>query len=693
MASDAPLPSIATTCGCSLSNLLQRAIDLIDPGRASPADNDDGRTAATVVSVVVHPASNEIIDGSIREERDNTKDEDGGQATTLSSTAATTPPTKQEHVEKKKVLFSSSCAPPKKLICASDAILAYKILMHAASFSSSSPPVISDDNLNIHVSDYQCMNDINPYTSWDILSIMADIYRALIVTSNLLLELLPAKDYTDNLTRSKDDDTFSNAQKDIISSLTNNTKQKCPLQQCCSMDNTPSDYIPSLSSTIHKDILSTSRRSILLLQCLERICAVKAISQRHDNNPSQSNNDYLIPLHPALAHKGGDDIHDYDRSISDLMHNYDWHDDGFLPLPFAHTHTSDDIVGNGEEKEKDGDNQKNQQSNNQLPPSNILHECCYRPQYPNDPPSSQFEMIAWTRDWNFGERIVSLCLDDYQYFDVDDYDDGSDDSQQQDDPRNVQTNDDDSSEMLNADESDIKEEETISLNISPAEFEEEEGCLIDIMLAGQSPSTLRCDSDKSSKKKKKQKRLNAKERKKRKRQKKRHVQQLEQQEHAHQNIGQHIQAKEGFLLIVLSDDKSNSIFQHIHDSTKTIRVYARLHPSGLLSIEDCSVRWVNENKSMQQPQEPLPSRVRYYDFFITKRTKCQPCIPEGASSQLFHFQLYNIHFLGASTICQSKTIITPHENGVDLLFSIDEGSGGDFIDGFDWVNEFSSLSG
>ena len=30
----------------------------------------------------------------------------------------------------------------------------------------------------------------------------------------------------------------------------------------------------------------------------------------------------------------GDDIHDYDRSIKDLISNYDWHDDGYLPQPF-----------------------------------------------------------------------------------------------------------------------------------------------------------------------------------------------------------------------------------------------------------------------------------------------------------------------------------------------------------------------
>ena len=650
------------SCNCSLSHLLKRSIDLIDSGRASCTDDGD------------------INNNNITTAK--AKEIEKGDTPTSKCTSTT-----KVH-KKKKVSFNASCAPPNKLISASDSLQAYELLMHAVSiFSSpllaSSSPLLSSSTLDNDDDKDSEFNNINASISWEEINVIVDIYRALIVTSNLLLEFLPTSD--DKATDNDDDDDHT-----LINVLsTANTQQ----QQCCPMQCTNNDdstaIIPSLTPTIEKDILSTTRRCILLLQSLERICAVKAISQRHHNKKLP------LLLHPTLINEGGDDIHDYDRSISDLYANYDWHDDGFLPHPFTFNCNDDD-----------------KSSNN----NNILQECCYHPQYHTDPPSSKHERSAYTRPWILGDRIVSLCLDDYRYVGGQDYEQSNfhnDTEWAEEGETRVYSTDniingedlsDANHNPSNSESANIEEDEPISLlNISPTELNDEEGCLFDIMLSADQKSANGNPINHPTSKK--QVRRNAKERKKRKRQKsKRTQQQLQQQQddaannNASQTASQHVHAKEGFLLLVL-DDKSNSILQHLNtqsddrnqsiDKPKSIRVYAKLHPSGWLSIADSSVRW----SSMEQQQlQPLSYRTRYFDLFVTTRTKCQPCIPDGKST--FQFELIGAQLLGTSSLspCQSPPDTTFNNNKVDLLLSIDEGTGGDFMDGFEWINAFTGAA-
>jgi len=643
-----------TTCGCSLSHLLKRSIDLIDPGR--------------------HHQSSTI--------------ESGGTATTTTDTTQNDAPSTANHNNNNKtVSFSSSCAPPNKLISVNDVKQAYDILLHATSISSSSSsPLALDGNIQHN------NKIINEHSSWKDLSILADTYRALIVASNLLLELLPHD------TSSSSSDTNNTTQDE------QSTKQQqttCPLQCNNNNDNSP------LTPTIIKDILSTIRRSILLLQLLEHICAIKSISQRRYNNSSNGKD--------LLNYEGtGDDIHDYDRSIKDLISNYDWHDDGYLPQPFTHCDIVEDTSNtttNTEENDK-----KDVQS------SNILLECCYRPKYPSDPPSSKHERSAYTRDWIRGDRIVSLCIDDYQYFD--DYDSSmkeevvvvannevnanvANDEEVEGDNNFPNTTDNlDFNDQADNTDNNIEEEYSISLNLSKKEFEEEEGRLIDIMLADN------VQQSKSTQRSKAQVKRNAKERKKRKRQNKNKRKQdarcqLEESLDVTSDsatvmtnqVKPQSHTREGFLLLIC-EDKPLNILQHIQNNnslcnndnrkTKTVRIYVKLHPSGWLTIEDCSIR--EKEALVEEKAGSLPSRTRYLDLFIGTQTKCQPCIPDGTSS--FKFQLSNIRLLGASSnsSSQSDTTSTSLNEQINIILSVDEGTGGDFMDGFEWVNTLSGAA-
>ena len=237
----------------------------------------------------------------------------------------------------KKVKFEESTCFAPKPVTAADAIRAYDLLIHAASSSSS---LSREDLLQV---------------SWDKLQNIADTYRALIVTSNLLLELLP-----------ETSSTAPSSQK--AHAMIGET---C-LQQNYEENNRRKSFTrtPSLSPTIEESILSTARRCILLLLSMERICAAKRISENIGRSASTKSS---FP-------ERGDDIHDYDRDDGDLISNYDWHDDGHLPLPFCH--------------------------------SSVLYECCYLP-IKQDPPCSRFERNAWTRQWFRSDRIVSLKVEDY----------------------------------------------------------------------------------------------------------------------------------------------------------------------------------------------------------------------------------------------------------------------------------------
>jgi hypothetical protein len=192
-------------------------------------------------------------------------------------------------------------------------------------------------------------------------------------------------------------------------------------------------------------------------------------------------------------------------------------------------------------------------------------------------------------------------------------------------------------------------------------------------------------------------------------------------------------AREGFLLLVHEDDgMSNGGLEIIRrlsvdaaasardQKVEAVRVFARLHPSGWLSIEDRSIRRRgdcsgdhecdenhDEHESTKEQQRqlrrqltrPLPPRARYLDFYIDPHTTCSPWVREGTTS--FHFRLHDVLFLGASSLNnRSFGIGSVDDNNnatndvatssiaerAHLLFGIDEGTGGDFADGYEWVN-------
>jgi hypothetical protein len=103
--------------------------------------------------------------------------------------------------------------------------------------------------------------------------------------------------------------------------------------------------------------------------------------------------------------------------------------------------------------------------------------------------------------------------------------------------------------------------------------------------------------------------------------------------------------------------------------------------------------------------QPLPPRMRFLLFYIDPCTSCSPWICEGNTS--FHLRLNDILFLGASSLNNQPFDIgtdnnknnynsnNDNSNGAStssifdrahLLFGVDEGTGGEFMDWFEWVN-------
>ena len=673
MALSPPSPHCGPACDCNPSQLLGLAIDLIDPPQGDTAatkSSDDHKDCINDDETITPPS----IDNS------PTKINGADGLVTPHGTELSSSQT-----AKKKVTFGN-CPTPRRLVLAGDAIRAYDLLMHAASIISSSCIIQTDGEdgfVNINVA---------KDTSWETLRIIADIYRALLVTSCLLMELLPTPDL------SNDDDASNNDGHRTIQSASTTSRHKCHI-----LRNNMNFIIPNLSSSIEKRLLSTCRRSILLLQALERICTAKAVADRHneqsasfanasaavavgtnaaiatDDNTTANN---AATITTANFYLGGDDIPEYDRSISDLHNNYDWHDDGHLPPSLHH----------------------------------ILQQCCYRPKYQTDPPSSRYEKSAWTRDWIRGDRLVSLSLDEYQYGEgmvLDEDGDG--------DFEGSYAADEDA---IN-DEGDISEigegDGDVSLDISPDALVAEEDCLLDIMLpaveTSPSPnnhfnthggSRVPAMTAKSCNKKRWS---NAKEKRRKKRQRKENaaqrLEELKSTTDATSHVGQRVHIKEGFLLLIQSDP-------HLSNRARMpIRVYARLQPSGVLSIEDrsihCQEDCIQSNDSTIIHQQHLASRVRYWDYLIGARTKCEPSMQEGASS--FHFRLDCARLLGASSLCRSSDKNGDNTNNdgkeeqfplsndlvaayrtTSILFSVDEGTGGAFMDGYEWVNALSGVA-
>ena len=453
---------------------------------------------------------------------------------------------------------------------------------------------------------------------------------------------------------------------------------------------------------------------------------------------------------------GGDDVHDYDRPEADEARDYDWHDDGFLPPPFSCHRRADG-----------GDRQSSspREGSPPPPPSCILRDCLYRPQRPTDPPSSKFERCAWTRDWIRDERVVSLDLEDYRSrerevggYDVGDYELLC--AEEEEAGRREETAaDDDEDGDERSDDDGGTGGDNVSLNISPAELAEEEGFLLDVMLAGGGGAVFSAsrsvypssggyysgcpyDPNASSAPSGGKRVSSVKERRKKKRQRKLAARRARLADDDAARIDRisppapqrsFFTAREGFLLLLHEEDGGSNggleiIRGHTEDAAasardhkvEAVRVFARLHPSGWLSIEDRSIRRRgdcggdrdrdedhDENESTNERQRqrrrhltrPLPPRTRYLDFYIDPDTTCSPWVRGGTTS--FHFRLTDVLFLGASSLNnRSFDIGSVDDNSIaandaatsstaeraHLLFRIDEGTGGDFADGFEWVN-------
>ena len=218
------------------------------------------------------------------------------------------------------------------------------------------------------------------------------------------------------------------------------------------------------------------------------------------------------------------------------------------------------------------------------------------------------------------------------------------------------------------------EENTIIILLD--ELKKEEDSLLDIMMPSNGVPANSSSSSKQAKKLYKQRRMNQTAKRKRKRQN-----QSQRKNKAAEAAVQHstetsadddvaaatiyqddpsdssVHVKEGFLLLVSTKGHHDDVFD-FHG--KPIRVYARLQPSGLLSIEDCGMHHdrgrfsgSSHDDNNEVSEEPLMSRVRYYDFMIGSNAHCQPYMPksaEGLSSSSFHFRLDGIYLLGASTL-------------------------------------------
>ena len=676
---------------------------------------------------------------------------------------------------KKRVRFDRSVDIQKKknaIITVDNVHEAYTLLLHAIL-----PKQRADEEEDIIIAALT--------NTWEMLNITIDKYRKLLLSACLLLEMLPPSPTT-------------HAAYPTTSSTTTTTTTTNAIIT-----------IPPPHPT-KAEILTTCRSCIRKLRHLERVCAIKTISN-HRRTQHQS----LVSIPPQITaarinclydynNEGGDDIHDYDRSYSDLILNYDWHDDGFLPLPLLSSSSSSSSSSNNYKEEVDSSSSSEPSlfrvstDNNNNNNNNILVECLYRPKYTSDPPSSKYERNAYTRDWVRGERVISLHVEDYYYYNENEYssnDNGdnhfigdyeqhcvdevgrivnmmnddevdtlklSSETTIDDDDNNNNNSNNDDDDINDNDDDDIN----VSLFICPKILAQEEAVLLNVMLhhddtnyysgVYHNPSLNRARSIKERKKKKRKRQLEARKNK---------ARLIADAATTANNTPTldytmttnnpttitRVHAKEGYLLLLHDhyDNNSSSSTSTISSSSSTTRrstrVYIRLHPSGWLIVEDRSIRnshtnydnW-NEQNQQQLPQsscccssssctvKSIPRRLRYRDYYIDPATTtCTPCIINGET--IFQFQLKDVIFLGTSAAavspCASSSSLVQQESqqlhdiernaiednktnsddGVDvvlttnisstiiptrttLVFKIDEGTGGDFMDGYDWVN-------
>ena len=396
-------------CKCDIDSLLKRAINLIDPP-LYPNEVDGSSTMMTGGNVN-GDGSSELKSAILSAE----------QITSVPSSDLSTKPTTSTKT-KKRVHFEESSFNKRNKLSAHDVIHAFKLLIHATSAQSSE---LSNESYYMK-------------STWKELQEYTDVYRALLITSCLLMEILPIE---------------SSGGEPMSDSSFNVKWESCNTICTPSPSNPP--YTPFLSPTTIEQLLSTSRKCILQLQYLEKICAAKTIAERHTESLS--------------FYSGGDDIEDYDRCTNDLHTNYDWHDDGFLPKPCSYNN-GEDVCNNG---------------------VSILHECCYAPHNLSVQPSSRYEKNAATKEWIRGERLISMCVEDYYecFDDVSTY--------------NREFTADMTNGKLQKQYNDIfnVEEDMPFFTLAPAELAQEEESLLDIMVPNEPTNSTKSTASLKRKKK------------------------------------------------------------------------------------------------------------------------------------------------------------------------------------------------
>ncbi|EJK54011.1 hypothetical protein THAOC_26442, partial [Thalassiosira oceanica] len=437
-----------------------------------------------------------------------------------------------------------------------------------------------------------------------------DVYRALLAVSCLLLELLPRADDSEDGAAEKGESAPEEGEP---------------------TDRPP----PTLTPDVEGTLLSTCRRSVLLLKCLERACAARAVAERRRvrSRAGSAGLSAAAPSEAARSDGGGDDVHDYDRLQSDIAADHDWHDDGFLPRPRSSAGAED----------ADGDEAGD------FTTGGLLAECLVRPADANRVERCRrHEKTARTRHWNRGERVVSLDVADYVR-----RDDGSD-------PREDVTYLEGEGISRGDDASDVRAGEEISLDFSRHALAGEEDALLDIMLP-ETAAPSRGD-------------VRPPRRKKRRKE------------------GGRASSGELARCAAASDCADAE-----SDPPASTRVYAVLRPSGWLSVEDRSVLHrptLDGTSSSEERHLPLERRRRRWDLLLDSRTEVAPCLAPGGPSS-FRLRLDGALLLGMSSPSGVPVSSDGDPDGeeerregsrVNLLLEVDEGTGGTFCGGCAWAS-------
>jgi hypothetical protein len=229
------------------------------------------------------------------------------------------------------------------------------------------------------------------------------------------------------------------------------------------------------------------------------------------------------------------------------------------------------------------------------------------------------------------------------------------------------------------------DEETPFFTLSPNALCQEEEKLLDIMVPIEhTNSTLTNAAPKQKKKKRKRTK---------------HTEQTTVSDH-HINRSS-LQWKEGYLYLGCAQDLplKNRVYVKVRTcimpypfafcNSFPTATTIKLHPSGWLSVEDRSISPLGSSNA-EVANSKLLHRIRYRDYFVMRSSKCEPWTADGVMS--FHFCVDAVLNLGASALgeCNGKSNDGAVNND-NLLFAVDEATGGSLLDGFEWVSAITEI--